>query len=1016
MERLLVSLILLLGLSLNLAAQLTYETAKQQFQVADSLWKQKADLNRAISLFEQSKKDFTELDSTYLALRCELGVVRCLYEMQQDDQVMLRSDEFLADLKRQNIQDTLLAQTYYIRSLVNYFGYQFDTAISLLNRALVIFESAKGTTPYIVNSYWMLGANYSEIQRFFESFEYYEQAIAHSELIRNHDGKIRTQFSLNRNLGILKGNLGQFDEAFAHFETCLNLQSEHSELLGENAKAQIFANIGYGHLKVGNLSKAKEYMERSLAIQNNPDIQNNLGLVLTDMGFYDEAMSIFEEFLTKSPEEDTKGKMYTNIARIHHLKNDTDQAIEYLGRALRVLEPIGDKQTISIVLRNLGANYYDRGEFEISKKYLKQAIKEFPQQSYSILSKLSEVFFALDSFDSALYYGEKSVLDSEGNFRFEVTTPSKIEKLTLRVELLAYFYARYFEYTGDSSYLDKLMTLCEDFHAYLDQFHSTYSNLSVSLNARSIRAYEYGIMQMTRQKDNSGQELHRAFEFSEWSKVELLSAGQRSERARSLSGIPDDLIALDKNLKIKESHYMTQIRQLENSGDTVKAKIQQTLLFETVKEQDSLLNIFRTIYPRYHQLRYDKETISVEDVQDKLTSQQAFLEYFQGDSASFVFLITKDQYEVLPIGLQNDSLILELRSDFREGEYEKPLASYAQKAYDIYQRYLDPAIRLLGDEIRELIVVPDGNLSYIPFDILVTDPKVDEGPKSLAYLLLDYQVHYTYSAALYFNDFSSLSRNNKYLAFAPQYSGIESDTSVVRGLGNFRNQIIPLKYNSEEVTFISSQFQGLGFMGKGASERNFKNHVEDYGVLHLAMHAILDDQDPMNSKLVFTPTGDSLEDDLLHAFEIYNMEIPSQLTVLSACETGFGQLAKGEGALSLARAFSYAGSPSVVMSHWPVDDQTTAQLMQYFYHNLGKGQSKSEALRAAKLEFLRGTHPARAHPFFWGSFAVMGNDDPLQLSYLRWIRPSLGIVIGLIVLGSIGFVVIRKKSKAPTDS
>ena len=169
------------------------------------------------------------------------------------------------------------------------------------------------------------------------------------------------------------------------------------------------------------------------------------------------------------------------------------------------------------------------------------------------------------------------------------------------------------------------------------------------------------------------------------------------------------------------------------------------------------------------------------------------------------------------------------------------------------------------------------------------------------------------------------------------------------------------------------------------------------------MHALVDDEDPMNSKLVFTQVRDSLHDSYLHAFEIYNRTIHAELAVLSACNTGYGTLRSGEGLMSLARAFAYAGCPSVIMSHWRVDDRSSSQIMGNFYQYLAKGKDKDEALRLAKLAYLKEASPVYRHPFYWNGFVVMGDVTPLsseEKGVHYWALGVLGILL-LVLLTAV---------------
>ena len=230
--------------------------------------------------------------------------------------------------------------------------------------------------------------------------------------------------------------------------------------------------------------------------------------------------------------------------------------------------------------------------------------------------------------------------------------------------------------------------------------------------------------------------------------------------------------------------------------------------------------------------------------------------------------------------------------------------------------------------------------------------------------------------------FSQKERTQEqYIAFAPAYAPTtpaDSTELASLTLDQFRDQVAPLEWNQQEAQDIAQYFSGTSLTGAHASERRFKDEANQYQILHLAMHALIDDTNPMYSRLAFaTDTTDSLEDGYLNAYELYDMELSADLAVLSACETGFGTLEKSEGIMSLARAFAYAGCPSLVMSHWKVDDKSSNQLMNTFYRHLSEGLPKDEALRQAKLTFLERADEQAAHPFYWGNFAVIGNTDPV---------------------------------------
>ena len=191
---------------------------------------------------------------------------------------------------------------------------------------------------------------------------------------------------------------------------------------------------------------------------------------------------------------------------------------------------------------------------------------------------------------------------------------------------------------------------------------------------------------------------------------------------------------------------------------------------------------------------------------------------------------------------------------------------------------------------------------------------------------------------------------------------------------------INLKWSEKEVTGISKILSGKVFLYDEASEEKFKILAPKANIIHLATHAVIDDEAPLYSKFLFSHSNKTAEDGLLHTYELYNMDLNANLAVLSACSTGTGKLVNGEGIMSLARGFMYAGCPNVVVSLWQVDDKSTASIMTNFYEEIKKGTDKDTALRNAKLEYLKNAEEVKSNPFYWASFVLIGNPDPVPFN------------------------------------
>jgi CHAT domain-containing protein len=198
---------------------------------------------------------------------------------------------------------------------------------------------------------------------------------------------------------------------------------------------------------------------------------------------------------------------------------------------------------------------------------------------------------------------------------------------------------------------------------------------------------------------------------------------------------------------------------------------------------------------------------------------------------------------------------------------------------------------------------------------------------------------------------------------------------------------------------------GKAFTGPDASEEIFKQLAVGSHIIHLATHATLDDEDPLKSKLVFSE-GNADEDGLLNVYEIYNLDLAARMVVLSACNTGAGKLNRGEGIMSLARAFFYAGVQNLIMTLWTVSDIQSTELMLGFYRQLIAGRSTESALRKAKLEFLEQASPSYQHPQYWAGYILVGNPDTFFLSRLY----RLTIPVLLITLITVpGFIFMRRR-------
>ena len=233
-------------------------------------------------------------------------------------------------------------------------------------------------------------------------------------------------------------------------------------------------------------------------------------------------------------------------------------------------------------------------------------------------------------------------------------------------------------------------------------------------------------------------------------------------------------------------------------------------------------------------------------------------------------------------------------------------------------------------------------------------------------------------------------------SFAPDYSvsGAAGPASVT------------LSGAGREIGSVYRWFRGSIFTGTRATETSFRLAMQEPAIFHLAMHSVSDSADSRYSYLLFDPRGDTVDDGKLYNYEISLSRLRSPMVVLSACNSGTGTLYHGEGLMSLARGFILAGASSVIRTAWEVNDEVSADIISRFYSFLAHGKYKDDALRLAKLGYLKESPPAYSDPYFWAAYEVLGNNAPVKR---RFGALELIISAGVFVMVVILILYLRRR-------
>lgn len=453
---------------------------------------------------------------------------------------------------------------------------------------------------------------------------------------------------------------------------------------------------------------------------------------------------------------------------------------------------------------------------------------------------------------------------------------------------------------------------------------------------------------------------------------------------------------LPEEIKQKENRFVAEIQayeeylyeeQIKPDPDSQKIETYEVKLFHLKDDYGDLKLELEQNYANYYELKYNPKFVTLEEVQDKLAYKDALIEYVLSDSLLITYVVDRKGINVFTQEIEpgfNDECLeyyMLLNNQNFSGGVHDNYRRYVNLGHKLYRILIAPCLEYTDK--KNFTIVPDGAITYIPFEGLITKNTDTEyiNYLTLPYMIRDFSIGYSHSSTLMFSErFKSKSPKDKVLAFAPIYGNPldQLDTAQFRQIDENMEYFFPLVGTIKEVQSINETVPARVYINEKATEANFKKHASDYNVLHLAMHTIMRDDNPLLSLLAFTNLDeDSIEDNRLYAYEIYNLKLNAQMAVLSACSSGFGKMKKGEGMMSLARGFIYAGCPSIVMTLWQVADKSSSELMTSFYKYLKRGKSKQEAMRLAKIDYLEQADDLTSNPYFWSGFVVLGDSSPI---------------------------------------
>jgi CHAT domain-containing protein/tetratricopeptide (TPR) repeat protein len=457
---------------------------------------------------------------------------------------------------------------------------------------------------------------------------------------------------------------------------------------------------------------------------------------------------------------------------------------------------------------------------------------------------------------------------------------------------------------------------------------------------------------------------HKAFEIGEEAKAIVLDIRISESKLKVKSGLPNDLLTKEKNLIISLNALK---RNLEN-----KTTAEQKVLLKAITETEIKLSKLKSQLEKntsYKKSKYaQNSTISLSEIRRNIKSNELIISYVDLKDKIILFAVSKDEFASKL--LQNKksllSLISNLKNDSRNG-----VISLVNNG--VYKEIIGPFEKLLEGK-KDIIFIPEGESNGLPMETL----KDNTGK----YLIQDFSVAYVFSAKFLISQNSEL-KNTSVLAFAP-FAEKQSASFLA---------------NSE------SEINAIGasktFLNASANKANFLKNYENFGILHLATHAVSNLDEPENSYFRFYNKGNA--DNKYFLYEFFPGQLKNtSLVFLSACDTFGDSFIGGEGVRGLSKGFYLAGSESIISSLWKAEDFSTSYISTSFYKYLQKGNSFERSLQLAKIDFLNDPEMAQFHsPKYWAHLIFVGHQ--VTGNSINWLKILLIFTIAITA-----FLIVKK--------
>ena len=802
-----------------------------------------------------------------------------------------------------------------------------------------------------------------------------------AENVKKESAKISYYQAIENYAGIYK-DLGDFQKAkdllsYAYREKQKFLDKDSPELF----KSKIL--MGQIHLALKEYQQAKAFLDAGIA--HIEKIPGNFYFWDADAHYY----------LATIGEESANTELATeNYEKAQHLYEKALQGaydeiyLEFIIRASYFYAKNGDREK-ALVMANKTYDYVVENQGE-------KTLFEFQQ-----VLNLGEIYFVLGDSEMAL---EKSSLALDllknrmysGNNRMDSVFINFEKPQAILLKIKSEYQLQKIK---DTVFLKKSLREIQGAISILEQlkpYLGDENNLSILIaNNNGIFEFAKILALDLYTQTNASSYLDILISIHESSLYNRIRSRLGMHSSMAFRDIPKNV--LEKEIKIKE--------ELKN---TLGKENNINSFFESNKKWEDFLINLKKDYPDYYHLKYTSISTELNNFKSEIHKNTTVVRYVFVNDSLFALVIDENTERIFKLNKQD--LIHEIAKTHCDTITFKETSDLLFQLYNTLWKPFENRVNT-----DQVIIIPDRELFNLSFETLTQKPIKSFRELTHNSLLAKYSISYNYSLFL-LNQKQGKFFEENLIAFAPEFTdemkrnytiNISDSSAIDKTYLN----LLPQPFCVDLAKSSTKLFDGTSFLNGHSTKQVFKNKAKEHKIIHIATHAESNNLSPELSRIIFAKSisnNFSDEENSLYTYEIYNCDLASNLTILTACETGKPGYQQGEGMISLAHAFNYAGSESILTSLWQIDEKSSVKIVELFYKHLSNGDPKDKALQQAKLEYLATEEGRTLSPRYWAGLILIGDTAPISISksnnWMFWL-------LGFILLGALSFYSIRKYFK-----